>query len=325
MEPISVRRLAILLVVVCCSGFSYAGIPAEIAAITPARMGVDHSGNLWGWNPQDGAIVLATAKGIQRSELPPKTSAADAHAKWGIVSIGSDGQSISIARWDGSKVFQAALPVAASSVAWIDENRVAVAPQYGTGHVQVWDIAAKKIALDIGGRPPIDEHTPGAQYGRATILRYDPKHRELLALDAYSGELTAYSDSGKVLRRTTVRHPKQASTDEWLQNMDKDYKAQKQPFRPLVFSYPTLALASDGTVWLGEESTSTGVTLAGIRRDGRIVRRSVASSCANVRVVSWNSEFIFFGDPLSPRPYCLAMTCSCQATTCTRTCNYMPL
>lgn len=308
MEPISVRRIAILVVVVCCSGFSYAGVPAEITAIQPGRVGVDQSGNLWGWNPQDGTIVLATSKGIQRSELPSRTNAADADAKWGIALISGDGRSLAVVRWDGTRVLQTALPVAASAVAWVDGNRVAVAPQYGTGQVQVWDVTAKKVALDIGGRPAIDEHTPGAQLGRATLLRYDPKHKELLALDAYSGELTVYSDAGKVLRQTTVHHPKQASTDEWLQSMDEDYKAQKQPFRPLVFSYPTLALASDGTVWLGEESTATGVTLTGIRRDGKVVRRSVASSCANVRVVSWNNEFLFFGDPRSPRPYCLAMT-----------------
>lgn len=280
-----------------------AQLPKEFMEVRPSTMGVDHLGNLWGWNPT-GEVVVATKRGVLRAKMPAKTAAVDADADWGIATLGTDGRAIAIQQWDGSRTAEMPLAVTASRIVWIDADRVAVAPQYGRSHFQVWKLSAKKKVLDIDGLPMVDEQTPGAQLARATILQYDRGRDELFAFDAYAGALTVYAN-GKPVRRAAIPHPRQAATDKWLQSMDVDNKKQGQVFRPLVFSYPTLALAPDGTAWAVEESAPGAAKLIGIRRDGTIVRRDVTAACTNVRLQIWKGQFVFFGDERSPKPYCI--------------------
>jgi hypothetical protein len=207
--------------------------------------------------------------------------------------------------WVGVPRLEITLPESAAGICWIGRDRIAVAPRFAAYHIGIWDLSTRKLDRRIGDVPVIDEHAPGARFARVTLMRYDFTRHELVAMDAYSGELAAYSDDGKVVRHATVHHPKRESTDAWLAKLDADYKQQGQAFLPQMWSFPTLALTPDGTAWVAEASSPNGVTVAAIKRNGNVEHKAISTACPSVRFGTWQNSFIFFRDPESSLPYCI--------------------
>ena len=269
-------------------------------------MGVDHAGNLWMWDKTRDEVVSVTPAGKRlQTALGGAPAAIDADREWGIATLGAGGATMSIRRWDGVSRVDVSLPDSAAGICWIGRDHVAVAPRFAPYRVGIWDLSTKRLEQRIGTVPVIDEHAPGARFARVTLMRYDFARHELLAMDAYYGDLTSYADDGKVLRRATVPHPKRASTDAWLAKLDADYKAQGQSFLPQMWSFPTMALTPDGTAWVAEASSPRDVSVAAIKRNGDVEHKTVATSCPSVRFGTWQNAFVFFRDPESSLPYCI--------------------
>jgi hypothetical protein len=269
-------------------------------------MGVDHVGNLWMWDKTQDEVVSVTPGGKRvKASLGGAPGGIDADREWGIATLDSAGTSMSVRGWDGVARVEIGLPESAAGICWIGRDSVAVAPRFAAYRVGIWDLTTKKLEQRIGPVPVIDEHAPGARFARVTLLRYDFTRHELVAMDACSGELAAYSDDGKVLRHVTVPHPKRESTDAWLAKLDADYKQQGQAFLPLVWSFSTMALRPDGTAWVAEASSPHDVTLAVVSRSGDVEHKTISTTCPSVRLGIWQNSFIFFRDPESSLPYCI--------------------
>lgn len=299
------RVLALVVAAAVCAPLS-AELPLDLARWRARTLGVDHAGHLWAWSPENRTLYSVAPDGRQKT-LPADSNATltAVDSQWGVAYLADKGHILVVQRWDGTAAFDTRMSVPASNLAWVDQNVVAVAPQHGVRQVVLWNIARKQVEREIGTLPELDGDTPGAQFGRATHLRFDSARKELLAFDAYQGELTVYSRTGDVLRRAAIRHGKRDKTDAWLRKLDLQYKQQKQAFRPLMWSFPTLALAQDGTVWVAEENSEKSITLRGIRRDGSVIDKQLEPGCASVRFQVWQKRTIFYRDPESPRPYCV--------------------
>lgn len=303
----SVRLASLVVFLFCSLSVSAATIQSVLKPVRPAKIGVDRAGHLWAWDVKASVIHTISPAGKKKSiGVEEKTSAADADSAWGVASLSPDGDTLVVVDWSGKTLFQTPLRGAGSAVCWIDDQRVAVASRFGPIEVEVWNVGTKRVERQFPAARLVDAASPGAQFARAMLLQYAPSSRELIALDAYYGDYRRYSlETGEVLGRGQIRHPGRAATDEWLRGLDQQHKRDGASFRPLMWSYPTLALAPDGTAWIAEGSTATAVNLVGIRRDGTIVKKSVESPCPSVRIELWRERFVFYRDPGSPKPYCI--------------------
>lgn len=297
------RTLAILLLL--CSP-AVADVQSQLTAFHPSRLGVDRAGSLWAWNAENGAVLLLPSKGKQHNvTIDERAMTVDVDGRLGVAAVGPLGRDLVITTWQGKKSAQTSLPFAAGSVAWIDRDRVALAPLFGKHRLIIWRIATQRIDSILGEVPELDENTPGAKPARATLLAYDAARDEIVTVDAYYGEVVGYTSSGRVMRRASLPHPNQATTDEWLQGLDRQHRQDRTSFRPVVWSYPTVTLDADGTAWLGAASTDDAVGLVGVERSGAIAKKSLSSRCPGVRFVMWQKSVLFFRDPQSTRPYCI--------------------
>jgi hypothetical protein len=298
-------RSSVLLLFLLCSS-ALADVQADLTKLRPSRLGRDRAGTLWSWSTENATVTTLPDKGKpQRVVIDDRALVIDVDRQFGVVSLGPFGKDLVVTGWGGKKVVQTPLPFAAGNVCWLDKNRLALAPLFGKARVVIWNLSEQRPITTIGEAIEIDEHKPGARVARATLLRYDAPRDEIVTVDAYYGTVAGYTSTGKPLRATTVRHPNQAATDDWLRNLDQQYKQEGTPFRPLMWSYPTLALDETGTAWLGEASTDDAVALVGVARDGSVVRKTFSSKCPSVRFELSSKSVLLYRDPQSPRPYCV--------------------
>jgi hypothetical protein len=277
----------------------------RLQELRPTVIGVDRRDGLWAWSAETGRVT-SLAPQVRHVEVDPQTFGVDADSLWGIATIGPSGSRLTVRDWNGGVKMSVTLLEPAASVCWIDRNHVAVSPRFGRHEIELWSIVDKRVASRFGELAPLDATTPGAQFARATHVRYDVQNDELIAFDAYRGTLHRYSrEKGTIVSTAEIRHPRRESTDRWIAELDRQHKQQAQPFRPLVWSFPTIALDATATAWVVESSNESSATLVGIARNGKVSRKQVSSSCPGVRLVIWRDSFIFFRDPQSPLPYCM--------------------
>jgi hypothetical protein len=300
---------AFLLVIVAFATSMSAATSADFSGITAARVGVDRGGTFWTWEPAAGRIILIAADGSRREGAGPGAAdALDVDAAWGVASLEHSGDRLVVAPLSSGNSRTISLPNAASSVHWIDADHVVVATRFAAQMLEVWRISSASREKAFGASSAIDTHAPGARPARTMHLSYDEQHDSILAVDAFTGVVTAHARTTGALQRTVdVGSSRLAAALASIQGLDADYKRQGKPFLPSLWSYPTMAVASDGTVWLGESSTEHSAVLIAVRPNGAIARRTIeVPSCASIRVQVWREQFVFFRDVHAPLGPCFS-------------------
>jgi hypothetical protein len=280
-----------------------ANVPAAIQGLHPSRLGVDHHANLWAW---DGVLVTRVSPGGERvTRDVPAARAIDADEELGIVALTQSGREARIYRWDGRFEDEIPLGSEALSVCWIDRHEIAVAPKLLDHLVEVWDIGSHALVRSLGPTTAVPK-TPGAYPAHATLLRFDAQHDELVALDAYRGEIAVYGRTGKLLRHAAFDNPYLPKLASFFATQDQNARGQGHAVAPVFWNYPSLTVASDGTIWVGDHADETKVHAIRIARDGTVKEVTLdAPACASNLFQAWQNYFVFYRDPKSPRPACV--------------------
>lgn len=278
----------------------------ELASIHASKAGVDAKNNFWAWDKQRGVVTRITPNGDRiESDIVPDGWTVDADPKRGIAILSEDGRIIDIVDWSGSKKHSIHLLHKATDVAWLSGTHIAVTPQTTGPCVEIWDASTGEYLSGFGKCPDIVPPVPGMVVARATLLRYDPTHREIVTFDAFRTDLSAFSESGSLTRHSHVPHSTTPEFDAWLKKIDAKAKAQGGSSTEIIFWYPSITIAPDRSVWLGQDADSKGITAVTILQDGTVQRARIdVPQCPSNRMIAWNDDLVFYRDPRYPQPLC---------------------
>lgn len=282
----------------------------ELASIRATKAGVDASGNFWAWDAKRRFVTRITPNGDRyESDILPGAMAADADQQRGIALLSESGRVVSILDWNGAQKRSIHLLHMATDIAWLGGNHVAVTPRLIGPCVEIWDVSTGAYLSGFGTCPQIVVPRPGLVAARATLIRFDRAHNEIITFDAFSGEMLAFTDSGSITRRSHVLNPRAAAIAVGLKEADANARRRGVSSAPMLRFYATMTLTSDGTIWIGEDADAKGVvTAVKILPSGAVQRaRMNVAQCPSIRFTEWNDSFVFFRDPSSPQPACVAV------------------
>jgi hypothetical protein len=279
----------------------------ELASIRPSQAGVDSKNNFWAWDAKRRVVTRITPNGDRfESDILPNAWGIDADQDRGIALLSEGGRVVEIHDWHGARKRSIHLLHPASDVAWLSGSHIAVAPQTTGPCVEIWDASTGEYLSGFGACPNIAPTSPGVFPARATLLRYDPAHREIFAFDAFRCDLIAFSETGSISRRSHVQHPKAAEFEAWLKKLDANAKAHREPSSPIILRYPSITVASDRSLLLGESDDSGGLTSVAVLEDGTVQRKRIeVSQCPSVSFVAWGDDLIFYRDQRKHQPFCI--------------------
>ena len=283
----------------------------ELASIRATKAGVDANNNFWAWDRQRRVITRISPDGNRGESdiLPDDPWSADADQERGIALLTDAGREIDIVDWNGSPKRSIRLRHTATDVAWLRGNQIATSPRTTGPCIEIWDASTGEYLSGFGTCPDVKPAHVGALAGRAALLRYDPAHREIIMFDAFRGDLTAFSESGATTRTSHISSPKDAAIDAWLKEVDAKARHDGASESSVIFKYASMTIAPDRSIWLGEEADPHGFVIAvRILQDGTVQRTRIdVPQCPSIRFISWNDDFVFFHDPNSPQPLCVAV------------------
>lgn len=300
-----------VLVFMTIGGTAEAGSSAlqELASIRASKAGVDAKNNFWAWDSIRRVMTRITPNGDRfESDILPESWGTDADQERGIASLTEAGREIEIYDWNGTRKRSIRLLHPASDVAWLSGSHVAVTPKTTGPCVEIWDAATGTYLSGFGTCPDIALTHPGALPARATLVRYDQAHREIVTFDAFRGDLIAFSESGTITRRGHVENPNAVGLEVWVKQMDTNAQNRRETSTPDIRPYPSITIAPDRSVWLGERADSGGLTGVAILQDGTVQRtRLDVPGCPSIRFVAWNENLVFYRDPRLAQPACAAV------------------
>ncbi|HYO78395.1 MAG TPA: hypothetical protein VE010_18190 [Thermoanaerobaculia bacterium] len=277
----------------------------------PSRVGVDRQQGFWHWDAVEQSISRTTPEGKQLTlDVNDDISELDVDRERGIVILDKSRSSVRVLGWNGqiSSVFR--LPYTAGSVVWMDGDQIAVAPQTAPFLVEIWSTGRKMRLRQLEPVPAIEKPAAGSVALRTTLLRYDGSRTQLFALDAFEGRLVVFNADGRVSRRATISHPDLEANRAFLKQLDLKALQKRESSMPTFSNYARFSVASDGSVWVGERTgDSATVTVARISPSGAISRRKLRiPECNSVRFELWQGQLVFFRDPASTLPKCVAVS-----------------
>ncbi len=282
----------------------------ELASIRATKAGVDAKNNFWAWDATRRTVTRITPNGDRfESDILPEAVAADADQERGIAVLSEKSRVISIFDWSGTQKRSIHLLHPATDVTWLGGSHIAVTPRTTGPCVEIWDASTGEYLSGFGTCPDIKPPRPGALAARATLLRYDPAHREIVTFDAFRGDLSAFSESGSITRQSHVQYSKDAEIGAWLKQVDANARRHGVSEATIIFKYASMTIAPDRSIWLGEDEDPRGfVTAVRILQDGSVQRTRIdVPQCPSIRFISWNDDLIFYHDPSSPPPSCVAV------------------
>lgn len=292
---------AIVLLLAAVTGFA-APVPTRAAldhirGMNATSAGVDRHGQFWFWDAVDRSVTSVSPEGESATiDLDADVYGIDVDSRRGVLTLDHSGRSIRITAFTGAVTAAFELPFRASNVCWMDGDQIAVAPALSGWIAEVWSSSKKSMVRSMGPVPKIELPSSGAVLLRTMLLRYDAGRDQLITLDAFHGGMVVFDRAGKIVRRGQITHPALGITLLWLRDVDEQAKRSGQVQTPSVWKYTRMALASDGTVWLGERDDETGaVTIAKFRKDGTVKREPVVlPACPASRFEFWGSQMVFF-------------------------------
>jgi WD40 repeat protein len=285
------------------------GAEQQLAKIQATKAGVDSTSSFWAWNSMRRVITRITPNGDRyESDILPEAIAVDLDPQRGVALLTGVGRLVTITDWAGKQQRVLHLLNQASDVAWLSGSRVAVVTQMAPHRVEIWDVATGEHVADYGPCPQIVAPRPGAVAARAPLIRYDIAHQEIITFDTYYGDMVAFTEAGTITRQGHVLYSNAAAMAAWMKQVDDEARRKRESRSPVIQNYPAMTIASDRTIWLGEDSDSHSVTSVKILPDGSVERATMdVPQCPSIRFTIWNDTFVFFRDPASPQAKCVAV------------------
>jgi hypothetical protein len=274
-----------------------------LETLRASQMGVDRSGNLWAWNDARGSLTRVAPNGVPLTISIPDAKTVDADEERGIVALTHSGRELRFFDWHGKLLDTLPLPNEVATLCWSGPHQVAVTPRLADHRIEIWDANGRALVRRLWPTAPVAT-TAGAHPAHATLVRYDAARGELLALDAFAGELSVYANDGALLRHARIAGPA-PDVAAWLADMDRDARRAGRTVTPSLWTFPSMALAPDGSLWLGSAVDGTRVAALRVTRGGQVQRTTIAAGpCASLTFEAWQDRFIFYRDPKAPRPAC---------------------
>jgi hypothetical protein len=281
----------------------------ELASISATKAGIDSKNNFWAFDAKRRVITRITPNGDRvESDILPDAWEADADQARGIVLLMKGGALVSITDWNGVQKRSIHLLHKGSDVAWLSGTHIAVTPRTTGPCVEIWDTSNGEYLSGFGTCPDIKIPHSGAVATRATLVRYDPTHREIVTFDAFRGDLIAFSETGSITRKTHIKNPNDAEYEAGLKEMDANNRSHGGSETLQVRKYAAITIAPDRSIWLAESSDARVVSAIAIMLDGTVKSTRIdVPQCPSVRFIAWNDDFVFYRDPNSPPPLCVAV------------------
>jgi hypothetical protein len=281
----------------------------ELASIRASKAGVDSKNNFWAFDARRRVVTRITPNGDRfESDILPDTSEADADQERGIALLSRAGDFITIVDWHGLEKRSIHLLHKASDVAWLSGSQIAVTPRTTGPCVEIWDASTGEYLSGFGTCPDIPTPRAGVVATRATLVRYDPAHHEIVTFDAFRGDLTAFSESGAITRKSHIDNAKDAAVTASVKDMDTNARLHGGVEMMQLRKYAAMTIAPDRSIRLGENADARGITSVIVQQDGTVRRTRIdVPQCPSIRFISWNDDLVFYRDPGSPDPFCVAI------------------
>ncbi|HXH41817.1 MAG TPA: hypothetical protein VNN08_24550 [Thermoanaerobaculia bacterium] len=291
------------------SAYARKSAAEELASIHVTKAGVDAKNNFWAWDAKRRVVTRVTPNGDRfESDILPNAWSIDAEPERGIAVLSEGGRGIEIRGWNGSRKRSIRLLHSATDIAWLSGSHIAVTPQTTGPCVEIWDASTGEYLSGFGACPDITTSRPGVFPARATLLRYDPAHREIVTFDAFRCDLIAFSETGSITRKSHVQHPKAAEFDAWVKKLDANAQAHRQSSVPVIRRYASMTIAPDRSVLLGESADGGGLTSVAILGDGTVQRTRIEDAqCPSIRFVAWGDDLVLYRDQRLPQPVCIEL------------------
>jgi hypothetical protein len=281
----------------------------ELASIRASKAGVDAKNNFWAFDARRSVVTRITPIGDRfESDILPDASEADADQERGIALLSRAGDFITIVDWHGLEKRSIHMLHKASDLAWLSGSHIAVTPRTTGPCVEIWDVSTGEYLSGFGTCPDIKIPPAGVVATRATLVRYDPAHHEIVTFDAFRGDLTAFSESGSITRKSHIDNAKDAEVNASLKDMNANARLHGGVEMMQLRKYAAMTIAPDRSIWLGENPDARGITVVIVLEDGTVRRTKIdVPQCPSVRFIAWNDDLVFYRDPGSPDPFCVAI------------------
>jgi hypothetical protein len=306
----------------------------SLAELVRARgMGIDHLGNLWGWNGVEGSMRFfsPTAARLGTLLISKSAMAADGDLEWGVVALDGDGARLIWVRPGETAEAEAAaatppaaapapagtdttaaaagshtidLPEIAAWVCWVDADVVAISPQRADHRVELWNLRDRKMVKSFGKEQKIVLKS-GANRVREVQLHYDAARRLLYTLETFSGDLAVFRIDGTPVWHAVFENPWRQVEEAKLAILDAKAKVNDSAY-PQMFSDLWLGEGPDGSAWVrqGVEPDKQIVHLAKATASGSSQKTVEKLRCPAKSFTIWGDDLIFFRDVASPRAVC---------------------
>lgn len=243
------------------SSIGFASSSGDPAAPSPVRscslnpdiqlddLGTDGQGNFWTWNRGE-AVVDLWADGRARLagfEVPPSRGLA-LDRNWGLAWLDREGHVLTLRRPGSDQQRIIPLQNEAAAVAWIDENRLAIAPTRSAHLVEVWEVESGELVAKIGPTVEI-RPAPGATFLRSMALAYSGPSKRLFVLNSLTGELKVFTLAGELLASARVPAYRYPGIEQWRQDLDARLKETGATQNPL-FQVLRMTVDSSGNAWI---------------------------------------------------------------------------
>jgi hypothetical protein len=281
----------------------------ELASIRATKAGVDSKNNFWAFDARRRVVTRITPNGDRfESDILPDAWEADADQERGLALLSRGGEVIDIVDWHGGTKRSIHLLHKGSDVAWLSGSHIAVTPRTTGPCVEIWDASTGEYLSGFGTCPDIPAPRAGVVATRATLVRYDPAHHEIVTFDAFRGDLTAFAESGAITRKSHIDNAQDAEVNASVKDMDTNARLHGGVEMLQLRKYAAMTIAPDRSIWLGEGADARGITAVIVLQDGTVRRARIeVPQCPSIRFVGWNDDLVFYRDPGSPDPFCVAV------------------
>lgn len=280
---------------------------AEILArnVRGMRAGADRKGNLWAWSWPGNRVDLYSPMGeLEASVQIVDAIDLDADRSWGVAAVSGFGHELRLVSFEGSFQTVIPLPDRAQGVAWIDQNRVAVAPALAAHRVEIWDVEKKVMIRKLGEAVPL-RPGPGVTLLRNVLLKFHPQSNLLYTLESFQGDLQVFSLSGALVKREMIPKPDRAALEAAIEQDGKERRARNEVLTPAI-TWFRLAIDEEGTVWSVQscDRAQGKATLFKWPAAGKPSLITVEEPCCQLALTLWNGRILLYSQPGAPGALC---------------------
>lgn len=269
-------------------------------------MGVDRAGNLWVWNRNSHSLRAISAEGdlfLSQKVEGGFPALAVFDAEWGIAALDLS-QHLLLRPLGADEWIRIPREGQASSLAWLSDGRLAVAPVRAEHRLEIWDVAKRQIVARWGREKSIPDG-PGLHRVRGVLLARDDTSGRLWTLESFTGELVVFSAEGEEVLRHTIRHPDFEKNQRWVEEKEAQPAEENQDTTLNLFTSLTVEPGAAGWIFQSCNSGRGAIEVVRVSADGTTEKRQQPiDGCCPSDVVIWGSQLVFYRDARLPGEPC---------------------